>query len=1078
MRRDRSVLLLVFLLTPSVSAQQADRIAVRVLDPAGEKPLALAGVSCADPAGPGATVGADGRIPVLAACRKVRCWADGFLPGEAEVAGPSVDCRVTAAARIEGPVRGLASADGMEARLYGPGGNALAAREPLAPPTKNEELPRVSLGPVPAGRYRIDLVRVKDGWTCRADLGPLGHGLHAVSAAWRPPRRVQGKVVDAEGLPVESIAVRIWGKYPEDPPPAQRVPSGVDPIGAWTCGPSAPLEGETSADGTFSFPADAEGPVLLAAGGWDDPLGVAAGSFPKPPEETVVLRPARPVRLVARLVDEDDRPVGCRGALTVRDRESAWLSRLLPGATLNSPCSGDGSLRLGPFLSSEWDLYVRPKPGLPLRLRGDAPEAGTTEDLGVLRVERGAAVVVDVVDRSGAPVEGARVLGSGSAGLVFNVEGFTDSSGRAELAGFPETGRLRLEVSAEGYRTATRDDLDLSVGSVRIELDRGVILEGLVEGESGEPVPGAEVFALAGSGALASRTVATPEGTFRISDAEAGRLGLIASAQGYQTGEPLAVTVEAGETRSGIVLTLERAHGLRGTVLDPSGVPKAGATVRLVRDSGSVSLERAIAVGMTGADGKFTVAAEPGPRQSLVATAPGFGPAVEPDVLARGDSEIVLTLAPAGAVEARFPVDLPPTRWVSVRDGRGVGHSAAVAGRTSVLFSDLAAGKGAASLPPGAEKGVEIVAGRTTVVELRDGPAVEGTVSKDGRGLANYIVAVSELRDGGMASDGGVETDAAGRWRLENKKPGTYMFSAIGPEGRADKQVDLPQEGLVRVDLAVSTVLVDVLVRDRKSGGPVPNASLFLTPEGAKCMASMSRRSWGNLFEPDIDVSVSDGGCGFGSTDASGRARIFLSRPGPHAIQVGAKRYETHEGRVEIGEGSNAFSVELTPTPGPRVRVTLKSDPPGLPGTLECVAGGGQNRHSYGFVSGVQECPFEPGPAEVIFRVDGFGIGRTELVVPEDGDLEVTVTAVRCGQLLLARPQGSKGTPVVRDAAGLDWGGVLSRTSGGAIQRIETPELGAAWLLRYLPPGVYAVELDGNPRGTVVIEAGGTATIP
>ncbi len=1078
MRRDGSILLLFLLLPSLASAQQADGIAVRVLDPAGDKPLAHAGVSCADPAGPGATVGVDGRIPVLAACKKVRCWAEGFLVGEAAVAGPSVDCRVTAAARIEGFVRGLTSADGMEARLYAVGGNTLAAREPLVAPSKKDEPPRLALGPVAAGRYRIELVRRKDGWTCRSDLGPLGHGSHAVLASWRPPKTVRGRVVGADGLPVASVAVRIWGKFPEDAPAAQRIPRRAEPIGAWTCGPSSPLKGGTAADGTFAFPADPEGSVLLAAGGWDDPLGLAARSFPRPPEEIVTLRLARPVRLVARLADEEDRPVGCRGALTVRERESAWLSRLLPGAALEAPCSAEGSLRLGPFLSSEWDLYVRPKPGLPLRVRGDAPEAGTTEDLGVLRVERGAAVAVEVVDRSGAPIEGARVLGSGSAGLVFNVEGFTDASGRAELAGFPESGRLRLEVSAEGYRTAVRDDLELSVGSARIELERGVILEGSVEGEWGEPVPGAEVLAHADSGALASRTASTAEGTFRIADAAPGSLRLVASAEGYRRGEPFAVTVEAGETRSGLVLPLGRARGLRGKVLDPSGAPQVGATVRLVPDQGSVSVDRAIAVAVTGVGGTFALPADPQPRQSLVATAPGFGAAVEPDVLAKGDSEIVLTLAPAGAVEARVPVDLPPSRWVMVRDGRGVSHSAAVSGRTSVHFSDLAPGKGQAALPPGAETAVEIVAGRTTVVELRDGPTVEGTVTKDGRPLSNYVVAVSELREGGMATDGAVETDSLGRWRLENKKAGTYLFSAIGAEGRADRKVDLPPEGVVRVDLAVSTVLVDVLVRDGKTGEPVPNASIFLTPEGAQCNASMTSRSWGNLFDLDIDVSVSDGGCGFGSTTASGRARIALSRPGPHALRVGAKRYETLEREVEFREGANALSVELLPTPGPRVRVTMQSDPPGLPGTLECVTAGGQSRHSYGGVSGVQECPFGPGPAEVIFRVDGYGIGRKEIVVPEDGDLEVTVTAVRCGQLLVARGAGSTGRPAVRDATGLDWGGVLSRTAGGAIQPVETPELGSAWLLRYLPPGAYAVELDGKPRGTVFIEAGTTATIP
>ena len=1070
----RFLLGLAFVVATSLSA--ADRVAVRVVDPSGERPLAEGGVACADPAGPGATVGEDGRIPVVATCKRVRCWAEGYLPGEADLSGIAVDCRVTGAARIDAPVAGLASADGMEGRLYAVGTGELAAREPLSPANAKSPAPRVVLGPVPVGRYRLDLVHKEKGWTCRADLGPLAQGAHAGPAEWRDPVLVTGKVVDGDERPVEKIAVRIWDEFPETAPPSNRAPAKVDPIGRWTCGPSAPMKGGTKADGTFTFPADPEGSILVAAGGWDDPLGLAARTFVALPGEVFLLRPERPVRLAATVVDDEDRPLACRAALTVRSAESAWLAKLLPGATLEAPCSGDGTLRLGPFLTSEWELYVRPKPGLPLRLRGAAPAPGSTEDLGVIRVPRGVAVTVDVFG-GGGTVEGARVLGSGSAGLVFNVEAFTDQSGRAELSGFPEGARLRLEVSAEGYRTLTRDGLELRNAPIRVELDRAAIIEGEVVGQSGEPVPGADVFALMESGDLAARTTSGSEGTFRISDAAPGTIRLIANAQGYRRGEPVPLMVEAGDTRSGVVLPLARAKGVRGKVVDRSGAPVSGATVALVPDYGTgvVDADSSVAVAVTGAEGTFVLAADPQPRQSVVATAPGHGPAVDATPLAKADSEIVLTLAPPGSVEVRLPSDLPPTRQVTITDGRKVRRSQFAAGRTAVLFTDLAVGKGEAALPPGTRKPMDIVEGTTVVVELRDGVTVEGTVTQNGRPLPNFVIAVVSLRDGGIAMAGAVETDARGNWRRENLAPGPYLFSAVGPEGRAEKRVELPTEGTVRVDLAVTSVIVDAVVTDASSGEPVPAASLFLKPDAAECRASMSTRSFGNLFDTDIDLSVSDGGCGFGSTSADGRVRIVLSSSGRMALQAGAKRYEALDRQVDLREGVNTLSLQLEPKAGPRVRVTMRTDPPGLPGTLECVMAGGQSRHSYGGVSGTQECPFGPGPAEVIFRVDGYGIGRKDFVVPEDGDLDVTVTAVRCGQLLVGRSVDSDTRPIVRDATGVDWGTVLTRTSG-AFQTVETAELGPAWLFRYLPPGVYAVEVDGSARGSVTIEAGSTAT--
>lgn len=1064
----------------SVATPSAERVTVRVVDPAGKRAMAGAGLSCLDPAGPGATVGADGRLPVLGTCKQVRCWADGYLPGEATVNQATVECWVKGAVTLRGAVRGLAATEGMEARLYAAGAEVPAAREALVSAVEPGGSARLAVGPVETGRYHLEIVRVADGWTCRAELGALAHGSHAIDAHWRPPVTVRGKVLTAENQPVQGIKVRARRETPISPM-FQRVPRQVFPpvIGAWTCGLPALMDKRAAADGTISFPADPEGPLVLVAGEWDDGLGIAVAHFQRAPTEQVTLRPRLPVGLSARLDYEDDGPAACRAALELKSPDAQLAAALIPGAAMEARCAADGGIRLGPFLGSDWEVGFRPEPGLHLLMRGDAPAPGATVELGRLVVDRGVTLLVEVVDRAGAPIQDARVFGSGSAGLVIGVEATTNRDGRAELAGLPQGASLRVEVSAEGYLAATREGIDEGPDPVRIELARGAHLEGRVVGASGEAVGGAEVSAFAAASRAPASTRSNEDGSFRIDAAEAGRLTVAARAEGYGRAAPVEIDATAGETRSGIVIELGPVSGVRGRVEDASGRPVAGAAVVLSsqRDVAIDASAPVIARTSTTEDGRFLLSADPEPLQWVSARAPGHATAVVSAAPAIAGEAIELVLPPAGAVEVRLADSVAPTRQVAVTDGARVRHSALGLGRSSILFEGLGAGSGEAALPPGEATPVEIVAGSTTVVELREGAVLEGTVTQDGRPLPRFLVAVASVSEAGIGLKGSTETDVRGEWRWENLGPGSYRISAVGPQGRAERRVDVPRDGTLRVDLSVTSVIVDAHVRNARSGEPIASEWVSIQPTGVVCNSTLGTWMAATGDSHGVALHLTDNGCGAGPLDAQGRARIAMEAPGPHTVVINTKGYQPLREEVELRAGTNALELALTPSSAPVVRVRMHSDPPGLPGTLNCLQG--NSRSNYGGVSGTVTCgSFSPGPAEVIFRVDGFGIGRTAFEVPEDGEIEVIVTAVRSGQLLVGRQAESAARPVVLDTGGLDWGGVLTRSGEGAIQPIESPELGPAWLVRYLPPGEYTVSLDGRPRGRVFVDPGSTTVVP
>ncbi|MEM9382382.1 MAG: carboxypeptidase-like regulatory domain-containing protein, partial [Planctomycetota bacterium] len=243
-------------------------------------------------------------------------------------------------------------------------------------------------------------------------------------------------------------------------------------------------------------------------------------------------------------------------------------------------------------------------------------------------LDRGPMVRGRVVDASGAPVQGARVL--------WNLVDARRIEGQPSLAplfiagmrefSFPETGPdgtfvagpfsdsapHALRVACVGYETAKTTWAPSAAGAevngvadpgrldeIVVTLSSGGSVEGRVrDATTGEPVTSFSVRVtdrIETDPAAPTRLnpfaggveVEDPEGRFRIEAVEAGRQTLSIHADAYLDAD-VQVTVAEGEATRDVAVSLRRGATVRGTVVDSAGEPVAGAQVtteRLVKRS-------------------------------------------------------------------------------------------------------------------------------------------------------------------------------------------------------------------------------------------------------------------------------------------------------------------------------------------------------------------------------------------------------------------------------------------------------------------------------------------------------------
>ena len=424
---------------------------------------------------------------------------------------PSVvaGARVTLGAEAGGPVRQtLSRADGRFAFSgLGDGSYALrAVRADLASPTVHG---------VAAGR---------DGANLPAPL------------ALAPGQAVTGRLVQDAGVALAGFEVRAESAAyapGDDPLP---VVARTDQSGAFTIGPLSP--------GSYRLTSVRAGYVLRRA-----PTVDLAASRGQPPP--VLLELLRGARVMGRVTDARGAPaasarVRCVASatddLTVESgplplaAEAAALpsgaGRAL-GGTRSAIADAHGRFTVEDLIPGRYRVEVAHAGSEPMRTDELTLAPGERRDLGALALRDGFPIEGRVVDESGAPIEGARVIVAGGADeSTGGLYALTDGAGAFSLA-LP-AGHYRLTASAPGHGSAGTE-VDVRGGApsmpLALRLARAeAILEGLVRDTGGRPLGRARLLAWPHDGAVGSP--ASPLGTasadvgghFRMADLPAGEL--------------------------------------------------------------------------------------------------------------------------------------------------------------------------------------------------------------------------------------------------------------------------------------------------------------------------------------------------------------------------------------------------------------------------------------------------------------------------------------------------------------------------------------------------------------------------
>jgi len=1065
-------------LLAALAGGKALAVEVAVVDSAG-KPAARATALCLDPASAEPLLVTGGRVTLASPCNRLRCDSSGFLPGEVDATAESPRCVLKPALTIAAELPAAAAATRVEARLLAAGRPGVVAKVIVPPAGAGAAVSKLNLPAVRPGRYTLELARIADGWSCRADLGPLPAGKQRVVPAWREPAVFPVRVKDVEGKPLAGVPVRAWSPRPA---PLQSGGDGVA-TGAWTCASTLGTEYASDAAGLAKVSVDLAGEVLVVAGDWRHPRGLAYAVADRVPAEPIAMVPAKPVIVKAKVLDDKDRPVVCEVMLDGLSPELKWVTKAVAGSNVKSICDPFGALVLGPLPATALTLDVRPRVGMPLRVAVDAPSPGTTVDLGVLRVKNGESFRVIVQDDGGAPVPGAKVTMRGTSGILLTVEGTTGADGGADLAGLPKNAIVGFEVKAKGFLPLREGGLELDASPHTVKLSPGASIAGTVNDPEGRPIDGAQVEFKSDKGEERNASAKSDaRGAFSIDGVEDGNARLTATAAGFAESEPASVEVRDRKSIEGISLQLAPSEAIAGRVVDGTGLPVSGARVRLVYAQRRDDFDRIapIAEATSGTDGAYQVSPGGATNLWLVATKPGFGPGGTRAPEGSARTETVLTLTDPASLLVHLPRGARTSRNLCVRDGAGLGRSVPTGGATELTFTDLAPGRGAARLYGGTEKDVTLTARETAEVTLDAASAIEGRVTFDGSPSPRTLVkAVEEASHSAMNDRGDSFTDDRGAYRIDGLSGGSYRVAAVGEDGRAETVQDLADGETAHLDLALRAVRLVMQVSEAATAKPAAGITVRAGPAGKQCNSFMGTSSSGDPGELGFDILIGSNGCQSTQTNAQGIARLALPSPGSYDVVVSDESFEPWSQAIALGEGTTTKRVALTRKADrsgdkPHVIANLRTDPPGLSGAVECRAEGNTNSSSP--VSGRYDCgSMAPGPGEVTFHVDGYGFGRATFQVPASGELVVDVDVPRGGTVIVPVSQDSTAQPVVVDGSGFAWSDGSGRGRVAASFE-ELPSAGRAWVFRDLPPGTYVVTVEGTKRSPVVLASGGTAT--
>lgn len=454
-----------------------------------------------------------------------------------------------------------------------------------------------------------------------------------------------------------------------------------------------------------------------------------------------------------------------------------------------------------------------------------------------------------VVDASGSPVPGARVMGFHQPSFMSSVMVTADKDGTFTLEGLREGRYWLMGFHDDAGRGQANPVTSPSQGAL-LKLGGTGTVEGRVLGTDGQPVKGATVrpYSSEPFGYVYSRVVrAQDDGTFRVGLTPGAWL-LDAWSEGGQLAQGTKVSVKVGET-STVAITLPATGVVRGVVTDAAGEHVQGAEV-YVRMGGFPPGPKREQYARSDADGAFEVRGLPLEPVKLHVRHPQHA-----DTTWEGSPRLAAEAAP-----------------VTIRLGRGariVGHVRGPGGRPrpgeqvnlfqnwfepKTTFTDaegtfayeaVAAGTWQMSTgvfengaPGEVKQGLKAVDGETLVVDFDSGAegtgTLTGTVRVSGAPAQGAMVRVQDPSSSG--AEVSTTTDAAGAFTLEGVPLGNarvYVETLDGNSLVRFVEVDAESRtGRLDVSLGTSRVRGRVL---GSNGQPVAGAwvTVEITSTGA-----------------------------------------------------------------------------------------------------------------------------------------------------------------------------------------------------------------------------------------------------
>ncbi len=282
-----------------------------------------------------------------------------------------------------------------------------------------------------------------------------------------------------------------------------------------------------------------------------------------------------------------------------------------------------------------------------------------------VKLDEGFRLTGVVRDQDGEPIHGARVRlltqlqQAALAGSTSSVQSITtDSKGAYELGAIPP-GRFALLVSARDFATQTLPQIHFDPRGKRA-LEHDVVLPparalaGVVVGDDGEGIAGANVDVFGPRGGLPSRSTATTDaqGRFRVADLQGGGYDLQVQAVGFRRGAAVDVAAGTDDVR----VTLQALAGVRGRVVAAAGESPATFRVSVKRVQGSAFASTGLAKDVEDAEGAFEIEGLAPGEYVVEGRADGFAPTLSaPFTITDGGPtpEVLVELTRGGTVRGR-----------------------------------------------------------------------------------------------------------------------------------------------------------------------------------------------------------------------------------------------------------------------------------------------------------------------------------------------------------------------------------------------------------------------------------------